>query len=267
MNKSQRLRLRDLRNIYRVLGECRELGSDHRAWRLHAIDSLCELVGAQVGIVGELNEFRTAAPRMTAVLDRGWSGRRERQNYLDLLREHGPANNPQHLPLSRLPAFRLATRSRRQLVSDAEWYRSEHFNEQRRPSRIDGSLLSLSAAFEGRAGNRAADQPLFVLALNRTLGERLFEKRERLVVHWFHHELMPLIGGPLATGNEPARPKLSPRQQQVLSCLVRGDSEKQAARELGLSPQTVHDYVKALYSRVGVHSRGELLAWWIGRFH
>ena len=27
------------------LGECRELGSDNRAWRLHAVESLCELVG------------------------------------------------------------------------------------------------------------------------------------------------------------------------------------------------------------------------------
>lgn len=267
MRKTQRLRLRDLRNIYRILGECRELGSDNRAWRLHAVESLCELVGAQVGIVGELNEFRTGAPRMTAVLDHGWSGGRERRNYLDFLREFGPANNPQHLPLSRLPVFRLVTRSRRQLVSDARWYRSEHFNEQRRPSRIDASLLSLSAAFGGRAAGEGADQPLFVLALNRALGERLFEKRERLLVHWFHHELMPLIGGQLATGNDPAPPKLSPRQRQVLTCLVRGDSEKQAARELGLSPQTVHDYVKALYGRVGVHSRGELLAWWIRRFH
>lgn len=53
---------------------------------------------------------------------------------------------------------------------------------------------------------------------------------------------------------------LPPRLKQTLTCLLAGDSEKQAARRLGLSPHTVHVYVKSLYRRFGVNSRGELLA-------
>jgi DNA-binding CsgD family transcriptional regulator len=53
---------------------------------------------------------------------------------------------------------------------------------------------------------------------------------------------------------------LSPRARQTLEALIRGDSEKQVARKLGVSPHTVHVYVKQLYRRFGVSSRGELLA-------
>jgi DNA-binding CsgD family transcriptional regulator len=55
-------------------------------------------------------------------------------------------------------------------------------------------------------------------------------------------------------------PKLSPRVRQTLARLLAGDSEKQIARRLELSPHTVHVYVKALYRGFAVSSRGELLA-------
>ena len=53
---------------------------------------------------------------------------------------------------------------------------------------------------------------------------------------------------------------LPPRVRRVLECLLRGQSEKEAANELGLRPNTVHSYAKLLYKRLGVRSRGELLA-------
>ena len=56
---------------------------------------------------------------------------------------------------------------------------------------------------------------------------------------------------------------LPPRLQQTLSSLLAGDSEKQAAAKMGLSRHTVHVYVKSLYRRYGVSSRGELLAKWV----
>jgi hypothetical protein len=41
---------------------------------------------------------------------------------------------------------------------------------------------------------------------------------------------------------------------------MKGDSEKQIARALGVSPHTVHVYVKMLYRYFQVNSKGELLA-------
>jgi len=58
---------------------------------------------------------------------------------------------------------------------------------------------------------------------------------------------------------------LAPRLRQTLEALLTGDSEKQIARRLAISPHTVHVYVKTLYRRFGVSSRAELLARWIHR--
>jgi DNA-binding CsgD family transcriptional regulator len=54
--------------------------------------------------------------------------------------------------------------------------------------------------------------------------------------------------------------KMSPRMRQILQRLLSGDSEKQIAARLSISPHTVHTYVKRLHKTLGVASRGELLA-------
>jgi len=52
----------------------------------------------------------------------------------------------------------------------------------------------------------------------------------------------------------------APRLSQTLAALLEGCSEKQIAIKLELSRHTIHNYVKALHQRLGVSSRGELLA-------
>jgi len=59
----------------------------------------------------------------------------------------------------------------------------------------------------------------------------------------------------------PARPRdearLSARETEVLTLLARGLSGPEAAREIGLSPQTVAGYVKVIYQKLHVTSRAE----------
>ena len=57
----------------------------------------------------------------------------------------------------------------------------------------------------------------------------------------------------------PPMPDLSPRLDQALRALLAGDAEKQVAARLGVSVHTAHAYVKEIYRRAGVTSRGELL--------
>lgn len=57
--------------------------------------------------------------------------------------------------------------------------------------------------------------------------------------------------------------QLPPRVRRVLRLLLLGRSEKETAKELRLRPHTVHSYVKVLYKRLGVSSRGELMARWV----
>lgn len=58
-----------------------------------------------------------------------------------------------------------------------------------------------------------------------------------------------------------AKPKdearLSARETEVLTLLARGLSAPEAAREIGLKPQTVAGYVKVIYQKLHVTSRAE----------
>ena len=65
---------------------------------------------------------------------------------------------------------------------------------------------------------------------------------------------------------DPRIDALQPRLKKVMRHLLEGDSEKQVALKLGLSPHSVHQYVKQLYAQLEVNSRGELLAQWVGKF-
>jgi DNA-binding CsgD family transcriptional regulator len=53
---------------------------------------------------------------------------------------------------------------------------------------------------------------------------------------------------------------LTPRERDVLGAVARGGSTAEIAAELFLSPHTVRDYVKAVFEKFGVSSRGELVA-------
>ena len=69
MGKSRRIRLRDLRAAYRLLGECRDLGGEVRAWREHMLLGLRQLVAAQVAMAAEVRE---GGPSWTAALQSRW---------------------------------------------------------------------------------------------------------------------------------------------------------------------------------------------------
>lgn len=53
---------------------------------------------------------------------------------------------------------------------------------------------------------------------------------------------------------------LTPREQEITRAVARGLSNQEIAAELYLSPFTVRDHLKAIFTKVGVSSRGELVA-------
>lgn len=60
-------------------------------------------------------------------------------------------------------------------------------------------------------------------------------------------------------GGRPALPELTPRERQILAALMKGESNKQIARELGIAEQTVKNHLSQLYARFGVSSRLSLM--------
>ncbi|MFZ1863494.1 MAG: LuxR C-terminal-related transcriptional regulator [Polyangiales bacterium] len=56
------------------------------------------------------------------------------------------------------------------------------------------------------------------------------------------------------------RAPLTPRERDVVSLLVAGFSTREIATETGLTVSTVNTYLKRIFSKLGVHSRVELIA-------
>src|SRR5262245_25737584 len=129
MEKSKRLRLRDLKDAYRLIGECRDLGGEVQAWRKHMLLGLRRLVDAQVAMAAEV---RGDGPSWSAALhepvDVGWESDEARAVLLQFEEETGPPDDNTFHPLLG-QARPLLTRIREQVMEDREWYMSAIFNE------------------------------------------------------------------------------------------------------------------------------------------
>src|SRR5947209_19047519 len=69
----ERLKLRDVRAIFRLVGELREVGADPNAWRPHMVQRLLQIVHAQVGVSSEVH-FKNIPSRGTMQgVDVGWA--------------------------------------------------------------------------------------------------------------------------------------------------------------------------------------------------
>lgn len=93
----------------------------------------------------------------------------------------------------------------------------------------------------------------------KTEGERVFEPAggaDPVSQPWLHV---------VATGSDGGGVRLSPRERETLELLLTGAPQKQIADRMGVTTHTAHDYVKALYKKLGVNSRAELMARALGR--
>ncbi len=58
----------------------------------------------------------------------------------------------------------------------------------------------------------------------------------------------------------PAAPHLTPRQVQIIDLLIAGNSVKQVACRLAVSPRTVKKHLLAARVSLGAHTRDEMIA-------
>jgi DNA-binding CsgD family transcriptional regulator len=251
MTGSELLRFTQVRDACRLIGECRDLGSDPALWHRRMLDGLCQLIGAKAAAAGEGLWVRSHGPvKPLSAFEFGHDSR-GRKTFRAHMREQGPVADPILPTLQQVPG-RLVTHTRRQLVSDAAHHRSCLFNEYLRLADAGHRLMSVYQVSD--------DGHISAIALRRAVGERDFSAREQQLLTFFHGELGPLIGRSLVSATERSPEELSPRLRQTLACLLEGDSEKQVAARLGLSLATTHQYVTALYRHFRVQSRAELLA-------
>ena len=106
------------------------------------------------------------------------------------------------------------------------------------------------------------------LSVYRREGERRFSKEDRIRLSLMTRAVAPVLDEQFydkIDADEFGLDKLTPRQREVLTCLLRGLSEKEAAQALVVSTHTVHSHVKSLYATYDVTSRGELMAHFVDK--
>lgn len=84
---------------------------------------------------------------------------------------------------------------------------------------------------------------------------------------WLSSQLADVLRSHLAAGGEEASPSpgsevaaggLSPREDEVLSCIAQGFTHAQTARRLGISTATVDTYVERIRAKMHVGNKAEL---------
>jgi DNA-binding CsgD family transcriptional regulator len=140
----------------------------------------------------------------------------------------------------------------REMVDDATWRRSPLASDFWGPLNIHDRVMSAAAV---------SPSVELIFGVERATGDRRFGEIERdlmgVVVErlgWFHHRLAWSHGMSEAGG------MLTPRERVILAQLLSARNEKQIAAQLKLTERTTHQYVVAVYRKLGVTSRAELMA-------
>ena len=243
MEDQARLKLGAVRNLFRLIGEVRELGGDPQQWRPHMIRRLHKVFAAEIVISSEIHFRKASGSGKTRVIDIGWGG--DAEDHIWQIHTEKDDEQPDAYWLvagQPLPGSSVAA-SGEEIIPI-------------KPAKplYGGKCFILSQVLLPHVG--AVDQ----LGLHRTSGEQPFTKVEHRMVRLFHVELGRLWKKDALRKAQDPTADLPPRLTQTLAALLEGMSEKQIAIKLQLSQHTIHNYVKALHQRFEVSSRGELLA-------
>lgn len=140
------------------------------------------------------------------------------------------------------------------------WF-AEYFAKWKKTSRLPPSVAQWLLQQQERSVDLHVPHALELDALRGRLIIRLAWERAGIgVLLLLEERLKQPAVAPIHTATNMSR-----RQRQVLEFLLAGDGEKQVAAKLGISKNTVHNYVTALYRNFDVSSRSELMAIFISR--
>jgi DNA-binding CsgD family transcriptional regulator len=235
--------LRDVRRVFRLIGEIRELGADPKVWRPHMVKRLRKLFGVEIVVSSEVHARTTRTPGKLRIIDIGWSCDSE-GNLWDIHSERDDET---------LEAWRLAAG---QFPSSAAADDADAVEVPVRPMQHVYGGRSFVLSQYCLPHINAVDQ----LGLHRAFGDEHFGAAEHRLIRLFHVELGRLWKRDALREAGNPQQDLPPRLSQTLAELLAGRSEKEVAARLDLSRHTIHNYVKALHQRFEVSSRGELLA-------
>lgn len=254
----------DLREVFRIVQRCLDLWHDPAAWRAEFVAAVRGIVNAgEPGGFGVLQLVGPATatsdrPTLIHIATTPWPSR----DAEDLYRRSMDPDERVELPgfaAAAAPAMRGGTAafSRPMIVDERSWRESRFHSEFVRAMGLGDFAASITASPSVPAltlvcGYRPDGAPPIPMRVVKCLGI-------------LAEEFVPYLGTRLSLDDHANTTGLTPRQRQTLCLLLDGLSEKQIARELRISPATVHDYTVQLHRHFDVSSRGELLSYFVRR--
>jgi DNA-binding CsgD family transcriptional regulator len=254
----QRLRWEQMRQLLHLAWEASAI-PDQKEMQQHLLAGLARILRADIVLFTSSSDRRRGGlGRVTEFMDHGLST--DDRSFLTASFDRTISHPGLSLLMERRDLFSLegvVTAARQDLLPRSDWRSSAYFAEYVRPARLDEWIYSIRLG-DGSGGVHG-------VSLHRRLGERRFDVEDRSLLHLFQLDLARRLLRPgLPPGAVEAGRRLQPRERQVLSRLLAGDAEKEIAVRLDLTPNTVHQYVKAVYRACGVSSRPQLLARYLG---
>lgn len=256
---SSRVSASQIRSIYLLLGECRELGDDLLQWRSHFWRGVAKLIDADLILHAAVNGS-DGTPSMQSGGAWGFQNGFNAKGWFQFAQE-----NPMSFK-SEMTEFMLTrateqmhglVATRQEIMCESQWEASFDKN-------VVADMIGTSAAMQSYQWLRGKKQ-FDVCVITRGIGRKQFAEREAAVMHLLHAESAKQIGGALAGYDDPQPSRLPPRVRQVLQCMLEGDSDKQIAVRMGISTHTVNQYTKFVFRHFSVSGRLELLARWVKR--
>lgn len=239
---NENLTATEIRQIYQILGECRELGDDLAAWRNHLWVQTAKLADADLILHAAIDDDLDN-PNMRGGGAWGFENGFNLKGWHELLRVYGVSLKSEMLDLmvSRARKSPRGNASTRQmLIADSDWDAS--FDKTVMADTIGTNAIMQSYHWLG-GGRKTYD----AMTITRGVNRREFTEREAMLVGILHAEVAAMIGKALIGYEEPQPSVLAPRVRQVLQCMLEGDSDKQIAVRLGISPHTVNQYTKSIF--------------------
>ena len=244
---------RDLKLIYRLLGDVKTVGNDASAWPYAALDGIRKLVNGAAACGAMVKMPSPDQPNQAFIELQYVTGLLSEEDHLRMhqMNLSGEMGASHYFSKALEHPARFFTVCRDDLIADEDWYGHPDTERYFHSFGVDHFIHSHFVAL-------SIGKIVGILVFREVNAPR-FNNRERNMLRLFHIEMARLFRDGLAVPDEHSVRSLSPRQKQVLWMLCGGDSEKQVAEKLSISPHTVHDYVKALHKHFDVTSRGQLI--------
>jgi DNA-binding CsgD family transcriptional regulator len=244
------IRTRDVERLLKLQGEVSELSRAGSCPREHWMRGVARLVDADVGVsFAARGAFSERPWQVVECLDFGWQSAADRALCFSHVTSHGDPLSACMAQNANLGPYALR---RRDVIEDSEWFETELHRDVHLPIRLDDVLVGMRSL--------TSDGVLRSVVFKKRVGARPFSIEDRDLLHLAL--LQSRCWDERADGRE--LKLLAPRERQVLQVLLSGQSEKEAAHSLGVTPSTLHTYVKLIYRKLGVRSRPELLARYLG---